>query len=363
MKWNLLFTLLCSSYITVAQDQLSTSKKLVGISMGAYYASIFAHSKSVQNTAGANPIGVELLYTRQNLEEKIWQQCHCFPNMGLGIHYFDYDSPILGKSTALYYLLEPQFKLSNSTKLLVSSHSGIAYLTNPYHPISNPNNMSYSTHISAYVGLGLGLQYAVSRWQIALLGYFLHISNGGIKDPNKGINWPSVGLRLTYNTSQYQLPRYSKRKPEEDKETKSNLDLFLSSKTVATGEKARFFIVGLNYQLTRKISLLNALSIGTEIIWDYALKERIRREHLDVSYTRIGILVGHEFLLGKFGFGQQLGIYPYSPSPYFSLFYHRWGLTYRINDFINIGIRLLAHRQVANFLDFRIGYTINFKKN
>jgi hypothetical protein len=350
----IIFTL--SSITTAwAQDSIAI-KKNKSYSLALYYASVFAHSKSVQNTAGANPVGIELLSSSLRHDEKSWQLCNCFLNTGVGFHYFNFDNKILGHSFSLYYLLEPQFRLHKKLKLLTNTHSGIAYLSNPYHPSNNPNNMSYSTSISAYIGLGMGLQYSFRHWQWALMAHFLHVSNGGIKDPNKGINWPAISLRASYYPKFYPLPRYTSKKNTNLKQTLSSIELFISSKTVATGEKARYLVIGGNYQLSKQIGAINALTLASEIIFDYSLKEKLERDQLEKSYVRIGLALGHEFILGRFRFGQQLVFYPYSPSPYFSKIYHRWGINYQINRSLTVGFRLLAHKQVANFFDFRIGY-------
>lgn len=352
-----LFCLLSISL--VAQDSVLT-KPITGLTASLHYASIFAHSKDVQNTSGANPIGLEFLYTKQRKDEAAWQLCNCYLNKGFGINYFNYDNRILGEAAAVFYVLEPQFKLSNRLKFLMTSSTGFSFLSNPYHKTTNPNNMSYSLPVSFYVGLGSGLQYQLSEhFQLGLIGHYLHVSNGGLKDPNKGINWPSANLRLTYNLQPNTLPSYTKKQLLHTKQNKFSASFFHSTKTAAPGEKKRHFIYGLQTYFSRSVSTLHAFSFGGEFFIDHALQEKLKRNGLNKSHNRAGLLVGHEFLFGKFIFSQQLGYYVYSPSPYFTKFYHRWGLLYYTNSRLALGFNLLAHAQVANFLDLRITYTLN----
>jgi hypothetical protein len=87
------------------------------------------------------------------------------------------------------------------------------------------------------------------------------------------------------------------------------------------------------------------------------MKENLRRDGSNKSNIRYGLTFGHEFLLGNFIFSQQLGYYAFNESAYFSNMYHRWGLLYKTKSNLNMGVNLLAHAQVANFIDFRVVYS------
>lgn len=356
MKW--LITLSCFIISSCAFAQQKDSSFLKGYSIGTHYGFIFAHSEDVQNTSGANPFGIELIYSKQNITEKTWQQCNCFLITGFGVNYFNFDNAILGSAATVFYNFEPQFKLTSKTKFLFDAFGGLSYLTNPYDINTNPNNRSYSLPASVYIGLGVGLQYAFAKqWQLGFTGNYLHISNGGIKDPNKGINWPTANLRLTYNPTNNVLPNFSKKNASYLKQNRLDIGTFASSKTIAIGEKERFFIYGLAANYSRQIGRINALTLGNELIFDNALKEKLKRDGSNKSNIRYGLTFGHEFLLGNFIFSQQLGYYAFNESTYFSNVYHRWGLLYKTKSNLNLGVNLLAHAQVANFIDFRVVYS------
>lgn len=333
---------------------------LKGFSLGAHYGFIFAHSQDVQNTSGANPYSAELIYTTQNLTEKSWQNCNCFLNTGFGVNYFNFDNVILGKATSIFYNFEPQFKLTQKSKLLIDAYGGLSFLTNPHDVNSNPNNLSYSLPISIYVGLGAGFQYALSNhFQISFIGNYLHISNGGIKNPNKGVNWPAANLRLSYNLNNNELPNFSKTNANYKKQDRFDLGTFLSAKNNAIGEQELFFIYGLTANYSRQVSRIHAFTLANELIVDNALKEKLKRDGLNKSNLRYGLMFGHEFLLGNYVFSQQLGYYFFNESNYFNNVYHRWGLMYRTKNKWGMGINLLAHAQVANFIDLRLVYSFN----
>jgi hypothetical protein len=74
------------------------------------------------------------------------------------------------------------------------------------------------------------------------------------------------------------------------------------------------------------------------------------------SHHRIGMAVGHDFLMGRFTFSQHIGVYLFKQAPMYDDVYQRYTLTYQLNKKWNIGVSLKAHRHVANFFDLRIGF-------
>jgi hypothetical protein len=127
------------------------------------------------------------------------------------------------------------------------------------------------------------------------------------------------------------------------------------------GKSKRLPLFGISLQGSRQVGTIHALTAGLELFYDNALKNKIKNDSLDVSAMRSGILVGHEFLLGKFIFSQRLGVYIFNATDYFNTIYHRWGIHYRLSETWGAGFNLQAHKHVADFIDLRIVYS--FQKN
>ena len=75
------------------------------------------------------------------------------------------------------------------------------------------------------------------------------------------------------------------------------------------------------------------------------------------SPHNLAIMGGHEFLLAKFIFTQQVGIYVFKNNPYTDDWFHRWGLLYKAGKHYWFGLNLKAHRQVADYIDLRVLYS------
>ncbi len=343
---------------------IGKTQKSLSCYMATHYGFIIPHSVEVQNTQGANPLGIEAGIAFTDTSDKVYNLARCMATSGLNMMYFNYDSKILGQSVGINYFFEPSFRLNRSLQYLVRGQFGLIYLTNPHHPVHNPTNMSYSTKLSFFLGISTGLGWQINHhWQTSLYANFLHTSNGGLKDPNKGINWPSAQLQLNYYPKGFTSPNKKERiKPNQKTHGISFYGLY-TSRLLNVGDKVRYSLFGISSEAFSQLGSVNGLILGIEIYEDYSLKKKLSvRGMNNISSIRSGISAGHVFILGNVQFSQQIGYYLYSPSPFFDKIYHRWGLNYCHNKQWTIGISLKAHRHVANFVDFRLGYRITKSK-
>jgi hypothetical protein len=336
---------------------------LFSVGAGLQHGFIFAHSPAVENTKGAHPTGVELVLSWQRNDPDTWELCNCFPRKGLLLAYYDYDTRILGKSYTAGYFLEPVYKLSRKSFFSFRGIAGVSYLTNHFDSVSNPTNMSYSTTLSAYLLVGLGLWFPLGKdFSVNVSVNYQHESNGGLRQPNKGINWPTAGFLLSYQpvyrpyqTAIRSADKYWRRQP-----LRTDISLFAMGKRGIDeyGESKRLPLIGMGVQIAKQVGRINNLTIGAEIYRDASLKARLEQENIEASAIKAGLSAGHEFILGKFLFSQRLGIYVFDETPYYDLLFHRWGLQYRLNKQLGIGFNLQAHRHVADYVDLRVSYTV-----
>lgn len=366
-KWLFIIVLMTSNASAQVNDsnkvsQLKRPGHIFSVAAGIHHGFIFAHSRAVQNTKGANPTGIELIFGWQRNDTTTWKLCNCFPKKGLLLAYYDYDVRLLGKSFNAAYYLEPFYKLGNKSFFSFKGMAGLAYLTNPFDSLTNPTNQSYSAAIGAYLFVGLGLSWSISeQWWLSATINYQHISNGGLRQPNKGINWPTAGIAIAYqkNPRPYFKASRSKEKFWKEYSLRWDAGIFGIAKrgTNESGQNRRMPLIGGTVQTAKQVGRINMVTIGAEIYDDKSLRMQMKRDSIDASAIRAGLMLGHEFLLGRFTFSQKLGIYVFNQAPYYDRLYHRWGIHYFINKNLGIGINIKAHRHVADFVDLRIVYS------
>jgi hypothetical protein len=372
--FDVLLFMIASLQIATAQSDSAASeersnkeKSLFSIGTGVQHGFILSHSAAVQNTKGSHPTGIELMLSWQRNDAAVWNLCNCYPRKGLLLAYYDYDSKILGKSVSAAYFLEPTYRISNRLFFSFKGSAGLSYLTHPFDSINNPTNQSYSTHLSNYLLVGIGLWFRLNQhWWINTSVNYQHESNGGTKQPNKGINWPTAGFALSYQ--KFYRPFYSgvkiKDKFWKDYSLRLDAGLFGIPRRALdeNGNSKRLPLIGMVLQSSKQIGRTNALTIGMEVYHDDELRVRLKRDSIKASSIKSGMLLGHEFLLGRFIFNQRLGFYVFDQTPYYDRVYHRWGLQYSINQRLGLGLNMQAHRHVADYVDLRLIYTLwNYK--
>lgn len=341
-------------------------KSLFSMGLGIQHGLIFAHSVDVENTRGARPTGIEAILGWQRNDPGTYALCHCYPRQGILMAYYDYDVDVLGKSGSLAYFLEPTYRLGDGFLFSFKGAGGLSYLSNPYDSINNPGNQSYSAPVSAYLLVGVGAWVKLSeKWWLNPTLNYQHISNGGTRKPNKGINWPTAGIALSYQP--VSRPWYTGVKTTEKywKEYSPRYDFVLLGTLRRghdeAGNRVRHPLIGLGIQAGKQVGRLSMITLGAEAYHDDELRDELLLDEIDASPVKAGVMLGHEFLLGRFQFSQRLGVYVFDQTPYYDQIFHRWGLQYRINRHFSAGFNLLAHRQVAEFVDFRVAYTFQKK--
>jgi hypothetical protein len=330
-----------------------------------HYGFIVRHTSTIQDITWSKPRGFEIEAGWLLMSENSWKYCFCYPRAGLSFFFIDFGNPeILGNSFSLYAFVEPLIGAERRLFGTVRFGIGPAYMDNVYDSIDNPANKFYSSHLSFVVLLNAGIHYRINNNFIAgLSGSFNHISNGGIKMPNSGINYPTISLGADYIINPIPFQDRMKDKSIRMIPYKGRFDVSIlgTGKTEIKGEE-RYPVAGLFAGYCRTLGRINGLMMGMEFTADFADKHEITRisgitGNEIVDYKYLAALLGHDLLLGRFNFQIQLGAYIYSPFKRMDPVFQRYGLSFYLIKQVFIGINLKTHRHVADFLDMRIGYS------
>lgn len=318
---------------------------------------VLIHSRELAPVRHSNPFGMEFDLAWQKTSAKAWESCNCYPRLGFSATLWDFDQPdILGYGLTAMFFIEPVFAPWRRAGFSVRAALGLSYQSKPFHPTTNPFNQSYSTAVAFPLQLGGAVHFRFHpQWVVDLSLLYNHISNGGIREPNKGINWPTAGLGLGYYLHPPDFKNRVKKDWRQDGLPKSRLDLtfFIAFKEPAS--KLYLFSPGIEVKASRQVARINAVTLSAEWMYDNGARYKIAQAGRDENPQKGGLAVGHEFLLGRFLFGQQIGVYLYKPYRMGDDLYQRYSVIYRASGRISAGVSLKAHRHVADFIDFRTG--------
>ncbi len=336
----------------------------VSLAIRGHYGFIIPHSRAIAEISNSNPWGIEADLSWHLMRERIWKHCYCYPRTGFSLNYYNFNFPeVLGHSVAIYPYIEPFIRPQNKFNVSFRFGIGPAWVSKIYDAETNPDNFFFSSRLSFIVVLNAALNYRInSRLSTRAAFNFNHISNGGIRQPNTGMNFPTVNAGIDYSFTDVSFPCRTKDTVQSKHARKSWWDAYVlgTMKNVEAGENMNYAVIGAgiyyNYRSGRNL----ALNAGMEWISDFSEKERIRREYLSdpgsaPDHNRAAVLLGFDLLFGRITFVYQWGIYYYAPYRARSWGYQRYGLNLKFKERFYAGINIKAHAHVADLMDARLG--------
>ena len=351
----------CCTSFALAQivDESHEGGRALYMSSALHKGFIIIHSRDIRAVEDSYPTGFEFDIGWRNTSNEAWQSCLCTPHIGLSLGYWDFDNPsILGRGFLTQFFVEPHFAVASNLSFALRAGLGLSYQNRPHHPINNPDNLSYSTRLAFPLHAGAKLQYALSpSWAAYGEARYNHISNGGIRQPNKGINWPTASLGVAYFPKAAPIEHREKIHWREYAEPQERLDLFLFGTWIEPDRDIYVGSGGAELRYAKQIARLSAIQLSTEWMYHGLYPYRARQEgNNQVHGWMGGLAAGHSFLLGRFLFSQQMGVYLLKPENEKRDVYQRYGLMYLLDSKWSVGVYLKAHGHVADFLDMRIAY-------
>jgi hypothetical protein len=357
-QW-LLFVIVIFSDAVLCQQRQAADSTTVMSGVTGHLGSILSHSGQIAHLAGSWLWGVQGELARIRYTQKSWDACNCYSRNGVSLSYFNFTNPeVLGSAISVALFAEPQLTYGR-INLSLRGGAGISYLTRVYHPEENPENLFFSDPWSGLLSAQVTARYHVHPTLLLRMeATYNHISNGGKRQPNKGMNFPTLGLGIDYlfKYAPPLLPREKSRLP--DKSIQYYAGLFYNTRPVDESNfetEERKSVVGLHGGFYKPLSLMHGLGLAVEAAHDGALKAQAQSAAESFDHHVISALARHHFLFGRFDFSQALGIYLHKEYPTPAAVFQRYALSYLLFGRLQIGFSLKAHLYTAEQMDVRMG--------
>jgi hypothetical protein len=324
----------------------------------AHYGTILPHSKAIADLTDSYLWGWQADISRIRYTQSAWNICNCYSQNGVSLSYFNFNNPKeLGRGVSLAVFAEPQLTYG-SINLSLRAGAGVSYLTRIYHADNNPRNLFFSSPWSGLLLVQLSSRYQLNQlWSLRLSTSYHHISNGGKRQPNKGMNFPTLSLGVEYGARSKPL-RNRARYSMQDKSMHYYAGLSYNSRSadeLNVNSQDRRMVIGLHGGFYKPVARMHALGLALEVSHDGALKELARQHDESFDHRVVSGLVRHHFLFGRFDFSQSLGIYLHKEYPNPNTVFQRYAIQYRILENLQIGFSLKAHLHTAEQMDVRLG--------
>ena len=316
----------------------------------------------VANLPRSHTFATELSFVKYTDGKKLWHSTYNYPTIGFTLFAASVgNKEILGNFYGSYGFIEFPFIKNNSFELCSKLGSGLAYTSKLYDPIYNPKNSVISSHVNTLICFGIKNKFKFGKNQIVLGIDLTHCSNGAYKVPNIGINMPFVSIGYSYRIND--LKNFDEKKTSIPyKKILYGLNGVYSIKEIFPTGQGNMPVYGFSF-FTRYFS---KPKVGYEFSFDVVSKQIISKYKPEIIKTQsdliqIGMYSGYLLPLDKFHLVLGMGINlrdKYQPE---SLFYHRVGMRYYFASGINLNVVLRSNWSKADFAEWGIGYTFNYK--
>ena len=326
---------------------------------------IVPHTSDLKPFAGTMPLALQFEFGKLSTKQSSWEQCNCFSMTGFSVGMTNFaNKKQLGQSFDFTLFTEVFLSTKSQRQHSVRAGSGVSYLTRPFEDSENPQNYFYSSHIGFNLQLGYQISFTLNDfWTVNAALMMNHISNGGMKKPNRGMNFPGVDISFRYSTKKLTLPDFNKNESI-DKRLKYWIQPFTF---VQTGAWDYGFDIenkpgiGLNLAALKPLSRLSQLGIGVEMVYDGLFKEYDQKiEFVRFDPFSCAVNIQHNLVFKKAVFTNLVGYYIYRQHPFQNhQFYQRYSLHFKMSERIYPGISLKTHGSAAEYLAISIATLFN----
>lgn len=340
----------CTSvFFNLVAQSFPNYEKNKYLSVSAVYGKVEVHSQAVQNLNGTNPYGIAVDYGLHDFSKKAIDTYGCNIRFGGTAQLWQFNNESLGQGLAVLAYAEPFLLTYNRFMLSVKASAGLIALTNPYNANNNPNNQAYSTNVAFPLSFGVSVYYPLSyKWAMVFNGSINHLSNGGVKMPNEGLNYPAFSVGLEHSFNQYIVPprKASQNLQLPIRAARQRIETVLSMALMETDE-AEHMVYGIIHSMYRyRLTRINGLGGGL-------LAEVGMDGHQNYAAS---IMVGHRFYLGSFGFSQDLGLYLIDSEPDKPVINQLYAFDFQVTNHLLVGVNIKVHGIMAQYLGVRMGY-------
>lgn len=354
---SLVFIAMFASQVAIAQTD--SSKIVYDVSVSYLYTSIWTGQSSLKPFKQNHPQVVQFDFGILKNSQKSWNYCNCYSRNGVSLSYIDFGNPSqLGQAFAIAVFTEPTLFSSQRFVLSLRASTGFAFLNKVYDSVSNKENIFFSSKVSYLLVAGVNASYRLNQnFRFRVGAQFSHISNGGKRDPNEGLNFPGVVLGLNYVFN----PEKLERRPKgifNDKSLGLLVHSFAAQRTAQANlnwpEEVRG-VAGANIGLIERLSRINGIGGGAEIYYDGINVVFQQQSGRPIQTTVAGVGIHHYLYFGKLLFGQQFSWYVTPNTNYQRNIYQRYFLEYEVVKNWYAGVSLKAHGNHSDYLAFSVG--------
>ena len=371
-KWH---HIICLLFIFIALEVKAQLDEAFVLESSFHFGKIVKHRETINFPVNGPSYGIEISPKWQTRGKKEWQEHQRYPKLGFSFIAFKLgEKEVLGNAFGVFPNVAVNVFRKNDWQLHFQMGTGMAWITNYFDPVSNPENNAISSNVNNLTSFKFYLERRINPKQQIILGAsFSHFSNGGAKLPNLGVNIPTISLGLNHSKQVLSYKDYySFESPKKEEGFKLNFDLYadlaFQEIRIYGGPRYPVYISGLaaKYHLNK----INRLVLGYQYEFNksmykfgqYVFQYNSEKEARQGA-SRHMIFFGNEFLFGDWSVQLQSGGYLFQKRSLLlpKEFYFKLSAKYYLPPvgkpatkfYVNLSLK--SHLFVADYMSFGIG--------
>jgi lipid A 3-O-deacylase PagL len=318
---------------------------------------------------------VTIEWGRQTDGSREWHHLYGLPAYGVGLSIASPGAGATVPRDAYTFFSWPFARPSERVQLTTDFGMGLSWNWKAFDPRTNSYTTVLGSNLNARIDWGFYLRYLATAHSSVYAGVdFTHRSNGGMRQPDQGINviGPSVALRYDFAPARAPLA------PEETTAFSPTWEFVVGSAGGAknvlderNGLRRDFGAFNATAALQRHFYRYGKIAVGNDVIYDGSIGARIAlRDGVTVDERApfgdrfaLGLYGGYEHVIGRFGAIVQVGrrLVNSSGDPNAPRLYERYGWRYQFSDLFwgTFAVRAVENRK-ADALEVGVGYRIRW---
>lgn len=343
----------------------------LGMSASFGYGKIIpSHSEYPDTKQSSNLASVAAIWqTTGNVFR--WSEHYNFPQIKLNFHYHWLgNSEVLGSAFGILPSMSFYTKKGRNSGLKFEIGAGLAFLSKPYHVVSNRENIVYGSNFNLSFALGLAYEWHLKKdFRVAVFAKIPHYSAGGLSKPNIGVNAFVLGTTVSFlrrgaiktqDAEASELPVLNKK-----------IRPFLRvsyglSRTGLNGPKYPSYVAGAG--VSKLLNRYTRINSGFEFIFNTSTYKFMKHSYgfpgeEFKQASRYSWYLGYELLFGHVGFLTEAGIYLNQHYSRQSIFTTKLGFNFYPRNTIShskflpfFGAYVRAYAGEADFFETTFGF-------
>lgn len=365
--YNIFFLLFFANIALLAQQTIEQKKTYpFYVEPAAHYGFIAAHKANMHNLVNKHLQAYEICLGVNSNSDREWQKLYNNPDYGFMYLFINLQNKKhLGNAHGFMPFFNfPLFNFNNKLKESFRLGTGVGYLTKKHNRLYNYKNFIIGSDLNAAISMHFITSLKLSQ-KIDLNASFglTHFSNGSFRQPNIGINIPSVRISSKYHFGNYKGKERAPKQiiePYTNKLRYSFIGGYGIKEIWGRADKEKFNVFFFESNIYKPLSKKSSLAAGLDLFYDESDFVILDKDTINYnSKTEIiqpGVHLAHDLKISDLSIVFLTGKYLYQKEKKDGSIYTKLALRYHLKNKFIMELSLKAHLATAEFIGYGIGY-------